>query len=102
MGFQRAARLRGIWSEIAEMAFWLTSADRHTVEDICELRLKQREGYIKPGERSILARLNNACGLDPSGRVKVNPGAAPLNKDVRTGPAQKKDPRDKYLAQKHG
>ena len=92
-GFQRAAKLRAIWNEIADMGFWLTSADRHTVEDICDLRLAAREGRIKPGERGILARLNNSCGFDPSGRVKVNPGPA---KPTR------QDPRDKYLGKKHG
>ncbi len=92
-GFQRAARLREIWEEIASMAVWLTIADRHTVEDICELRLKARAGFIKPGERSTLARLNNACGLDPSGRVKLPTGIQ--------APARE-DPRDAFLKRKHG
>jgi hypothetical protein len=89
-GYQKAAELRQIWTEIASMAPWLTSADRHTVEDICVLRLKARKDTIKPGERNVLRALNNSCGLDASGRAKINTFPTTPRQAVAS------DPRDAY------
>lgn len=95
-GYQKAVKLRDIWKEVAEMAPWLTSSDRHTVEDICVLRLKARDNSIKPGERNVLRALNNSCGLDASGRTRINTfPAAP--------PEVAGDPRDAFeRGAKHG
>jgi hypothetical protein len=70
--YAQCQELCKLWREVSRMAPWLTSADRHTVEDVCDLRLKARQGTIRPGERNVLRALSNACGLDPSGRLRIN------------------------------
>jgi hypothetical protein len=66
------AQLTCLWNEVSVMAPWLTSADRWTVESIVELKLLERKGAIKPGERAELGRLCGKCGLNPSDRTRVN------------------------------
>jgi hypothetical protein len=93
--FARAnAQLCQLWEEVGIMAPWLTSADRWTVESICELKLREREGTIKPGERAELGRLCGKCGLNPSDRTRVNmfPKAPQASKAA--------DPRDAYMQRK--
>ncbi|HVJ09704.1 MAG TPA: hypothetical protein VM554_15105 [Acidisarcina sp.] len=92
--YQRCGELRELWREVQEMAPWLTSADRWTVESICELKLLERRRAIKPGERSELGRLSGKCGLNPSDRVKVN---------VAPNTPKTSDPRDVFeRGAKHG
>jgi hypothetical protein len=89
----RLQMLSKIWKEVSKMAPWLTSADRYAVEDICHLRLLARSGVIRPGERNVLRALMNSCGLDPSGRAKINTGA------VGGAAAKAVDPRDAFAKQ---
>jgi hypothetical protein len=93
-GYQEAEKMRGLWAEVAEMAPWLTSADRWTVESICELKFRERNRSIKPGERAELGRLCGKCGLNPSDRVRVNTFPAVPQK------TEAGDPRDKYMEQR--
>lgn len=88
------ATLRRLWAEVAEMAPWLTSADRWTVESICELKLQERKGAIKSGDRAELGRLAGKCGLNPSDRSRVNVTPA----GGRSVHAE--DPRDQYMRRK--
>jgi hypothetical protein len=90
-GCDQAAELAGIWREVAEMAPWLTSGDRYTVEDICELRWRARHRVITPSERNTLKQLSSTCGLDSVGRARLG----------TTIPAAERkepmiDPRDEY------
>jgi len=91
-GFDEAQDLCKIWKEVSKMAPWLTNSDRHTVEDICVLRRLARLGTIRPGERNVLRSLNNACGLDASGRAKLDISPAALAGE------KKVDPRDAFVA----
>lgn len=88
------AMLCQLWREVAAMAPWLTSADRWTVESICELKLLERKGSIRPGERTELGRLAGKCGLNPSDRSRVNtfPGAPKKS--------ERADPREEYMRRK--
>jgi hypothetical protein len=42
IGFQRAAELRAIWAEFAEIGFWLKDRNRSTMESFCEYKYDQR------------------------------------------------------------
>ncbi len=88
VGGPRAARLCAIWHEIAEVAPWLTRSDRMIVEDICELRLRAREGSCKTADRALLAKLMSQCGLDPSSRTRIRTPDDSTRAD---------NPLDKYL-----
>ncbi|UWZ84642.1 hypothetical protein [Occallatibacter riparius] len=88
------AKLCELWRELCEMADWLTKADRWTAEQICELKLLQVKRTIKSADRKELNSLCNKCGLDPSGRSKVNTTPA----DAKA--AATADPRDVYLRKK--
>jgi hypothetical protein len=88
------AQLCQLWDEVALMAPWLTSADRWIVESICELKLSERKGTIKAGERAELGRLCGKCGLNPSDRTRVST----IPKGHREPGTS--DPRDIYLQRK--
>jgi hypothetical protein len=92
-GFEMAAELTSIWREVAEMAPWLTLADRYTVEDICELRWRARHRVITPSERNTLKQLGSNCGLDSPGRSRLGTGFATPQPDSF------EDPRDKFEAE---
>jgi hypothetical protein len=85
------AQLCGLWEEVAAMAPWLTSADRWTVESIVELKLLERKGAIKPGERAELGRLCGKCGLNPSDRTRVNVSSTAPHS------AKAADPREAFM-----
>jgi hypothetical protein len=85
------AQLCGLWEEVQLMAPWLTAADRWTVESIVELKLIERKGTIKPGERAELGRLCGKCGLNPSDRTRVNVSSSPAR------PAAAADPREAFM-----
>jgi hypothetical protein len=84
--------LRKMWKEVSRMAPWLTSGDRIAVELLCGLLLKARLGGIKPSEINVLRGLCNACGLDPSGRAKIDTSAPGVKG------AKAVDPRDAFAA----
>jgi hypothetical protein len=67
---EMTTELKAIWREVSKMAPWLTSADRHTVEGICVLRQRARDGRIQCRERRTLHLLMTASGLNPAGRVR--------------------------------
>jgi hypothetical protein len=92
-GYEMAAELTSIWREVAEMAPWLTLADRYTVEDVCELRWRARHRVITPSERNTLKQLGSNCGLDSPGRSRLGTGAAAPE------PGTFEDPRDKFEAE---
>jgi len=59
--------------------------------------LKARQGVIRPGEMNVLRALCNSCGLDPSGRAKIDTSAA----GVKSGRGAKlADPRDAFAAKR--
>jgi hypothetical protein len=89
------AALCKLWYELRDMAAWLTSADRWTAEQICELKLLVNQRKIKPAERRELNSLCNKCGLDPSGRTRVNGGMSANPKGAAAS-----DPRDAYMQKK--
>jgi len=87
-------RLCQLWDEVNVMAPWLTSADRWVVESICELKLRERKGTIKPGERAELGRLCGKCGMNPSDRTRVSTLPKAPRQTERT------DPREVYMQRK--
>jgi hypothetical protein len=88
--YERYHALSKLWREVSKLAPWLTSGDRFAVEQFCELLLMARQGTINVGERMIMKSIGSACGLDPSGRVKIRT-AAP---DKKAGEVV--DPRDAF------
>lgn len=96
--YDLAAARRELWYQCSDMWPWLTGSDRHTVEDICDLRYKARNGTISAGERNVLRALTNAVGGDGSGRarlgVKAGGGKAP-------GPTAV-DPRASFMKRRQG
>jgi hypothetical protein len=90
--YGRCQQLCRIWKEIGKIAPWLTSGDRIAVELICVLLLKARQGGIRPGEMNVLKGLCNACGLDPSGRARIDTSA------IGGKVAKLIDPRDAFAA----
>jgi hypothetical protein len=85
------AHLCQLWDELNAMAPWLTNADRWVAESICQLKLAELQGTIRPGERAELGRLCGKCGLNPSDRTRVST----LPKAPRK--SEPPDPRDMYL-----
>jgi phage terminase small subunit len=66
-----------IWAELRKTITWLTIADRHALEEYCQLKAKSRAGTIKPQERSVLKSYLASFGMTPSDRSKVNAPAKP-------------------------
>jgi|ERR1700761_633824 len=93
IGPEVAPELCKIWREVAKMAPWLTSGDRIAVELLCRLLLKVRQGIIGTGEINALKGLCNSCGLDPSGRAKIDTSA--IGSKAATA-----DPRDAFAAKR--
>ena len=77
-----AARKR-IWKELAATAppHVLTNADRWTVELLCTLMAKLRDGSISTGETSQLTILLGKLAMTPADRSKVNVTAPEINHD---------------------
>jgi phage terminase small subunit len=92
-GFQRAARLRGIWDELVAQvpAGVLTSADAWLVECACYLMEKRRyqAGDFKSGDQAQLTGLLGKMGMTPVDRARMagttaDPGDS-FDKFMRSG-----------------
>ncbi len=70
---------KSIWHEIAEVATWLTAADRTTLETFCRLKAMERSDFMgmKSGHITAMNRLAGLMGLNPSERSRVKMPEAP-------------------------
>jgi phage terminase small subunit len=61
-----------IWKEITNDVSWLKVTDRLSLEMVCRLVAKLRDGSIKSMELSTLITLVRVLGMSPSDRSRVN------------------------------
>ena len=60
-----------VWDELAELGFWLTSADRPTFEIACELMARFRVGGIHEKLISPTINVLSKLGFNPAERSKI-------------------------------
>ncbi len=80
---------RAVWREVAEVAYWLTPADRSTLETFCRLKTMERNDFASMAgyHLSALTKLGSVLGLTPTERARL---ALP-------GPPMPPDPADRFF-----
>ncbi len=85
----KSAAERAVWREVTEVAYWLTPADRTTLETFCRLKAMERQDFASMAgyHLSALAKLGSVLGLTPVERARL---ALP-------GPPAPPDPLDHFF-----
>ncbi len=77
---RRPGYLRGrateLWSEIAELAFWLGDADSYKLGNFCSLmaEFEAETAKFSASRINVLSALGSDLGLDPAARARLVAG----------------------------
>lgn len=69
-----------VWRQVRASAYWLTDADKHSLEIYCRLLARERRGEFKTGDYAQLRGFMGVLGLTPDGRSKRS---EPPKKEVK-------------------
>ena len=79
----KSAVERAVWREIVEVAYWLTPADRSTLETFCRLKAMERSDFASMAgyQLSALTKLGSVLGLTPTERARLTLPSLPKPAD---------------------
>lgn len=102
MGYQKAEKLRELWSNCLAMWPWVTFSDRDALEDYCRFKAELDAGRkISGAELSAMMRIRSELGGTGSGRARL--GVRAVSGASSSAPKKAStDPRVAFLNQKCG